>query len=139
MAIADLMSTDLVTVPLGATLDRAVDEMLGNRVGSVLVVDGSDPVGIITETDVLAAGSGTERPFGDIPVSRAMSPNLVTIEPGAGPESAIERMQEYGVKKLVVSADNKLQGIVTTTDLLAEHTDLADRVIELDLLGPTPE
>lgn len=139
MAIADFMSTDLVTVPLGATLDRAVDEMLGQGVGSVLVVDGKTPVGIITETDVLAAGSGTGRPFGDIPVSRAMSPNLVTIDPGASPEAAIERMGEYGIKKLVVSAGEGVDGIVTTTDLLAQRTDLADRVTEIDLQGPAPE
>ncbi len=139
MSIADLMSTDLVTVPLGATLDRAVDEMLGNRTGSVLVVDGDEQVGIITETDVLAAGSGTERPFKDIPVSRAMSPNLVTIESDATAESAIERMKEYGIKKLVVTEDEQLRGIVTTTDLLTHRTDLAEEVTAIDRQQSYPE
>jgi len=139
MGLKDFMSTDLVTVPLGATLDRAVDEMLGARVGSVLVVDGDEPVGIITETDVLAAGSGTERPFGDIPVSRAMSPNLVTMEPDADPEDAIERMQEYGIKKLVVTEDGTLSGIVTTTDLVLYRTDLLEEVTAIDRQQSYPD
>ena len=139
MSVRDLMTTDLVTVELGETLEAAVEQMLANRTGSVLVTNGPGPVGIITETDVLAAGSGTERPFPDIPVSRAMSPNLVTIDPGASPEAAIERMGEYGIKKLVVSPGDGVSGIVTTTDLLAHRTDLADRVTEIDLQGPTPE
>lgn len=139
MSLAELMSTDLISVPLGVTLDEAVNEMLGNRVGSVLVVDGDEPVGIITETDVLAAGSGTERPFADIPVSRAMSPNLVTIDPDATAEAAIERMQEYGIKKLVVTEDGTLIGIVTTTDLVLHRTDLVEEVTAIDRQQSYPE
>lgn len=132
MSLDEFMSTDLVTVPLGVTLDTAVGEMLTHRVGSVLVTDGDEPVGIITETDVLAAGEGTERPFGDIPVSRAMSPNLVTIGPDADPETAIERMQDYGIKKLVVTEGDTLVGIVTTTDLVLYRTDLVEEVTAID-------
>ncbi|WP_070364728.1 CBS domain-containing protein [Halodesulfurarchaeum formicicum] len=132
MSVRDLMTTDLVTVPLGATLEAAVGEMLGNRVGSVLVTDGERPVGIITETDVLAAGSGTERPFGDIPVSRAMSPNLVTIGPEKRPQDALEKMQNYGIKKVVVTEDEELLGIVTTTDLVRHQSDLVEEVTDID-------
>lgn len=139
MSLADLMSTEVVTVPLGVTLDVAVDEMLGNQVGSVLVLDGAEPVGIITETDILAAGSGTGRPFEDIPVSRAMSPNLVTIEPEETAETAIERMQDYGIKKLVVTEDGTLAGIVTTTDLVVNRTDLAEEVTAIDRQQSYPE
>lgn len=139
MDVGDLMVTDLVTVPLGTTLDRAVDEMLGNDVGSVIVIDGEDAVGLITKTDVLAAGSGTERPFGDIPVSRAMSPNLVTISPEEPPESALGRMQEYGIKKLVVEADGDLEGIITTTDLVSYRTDFAAELVEIEFATSDPE
>jgi CBS domain-containing protein len=139
MSLVDMMSTELVTVPLGVTLDAAVDEMLGNHVGSVLVVDDDEPVGIITETDVLAAGSGTERPYGDIPVSRAMSPNIVTIEPDASAEAAIERMQEYGIKKLAVTEEGTLSGIVTTTDLVVHRTDLAEEVTAIDRRQSYPD
>ncbi len=139
MAVADLMSTDLVTVSLGKTLEEAVDEMLGNRVGSVLVTDASAVKGIITETDVLAAGSGTGRPFGDIPVSRAMSPNLVTISPDADPEAAIDRMQEYGIKKLVVTEEGEPVGILTTTDLVVHRSDLVEDVVAIDRQQSYPD
>lgn len=132
MSVRDLMTTDLVTVELGETLEAAVEQMLANRTGSVLVTDGPGPVGIITETDVLAAGFGTERPFADIPVSRAMSPNLVTIGPDADEDEALATMQEYGIKKVVVTEDDELVGIVTTTDLVLHESDLVEEVTEID-------
>lgn len=132
MSVRDLMTADLVTVELGETLEAAVEQMLANRTGSVLVTDGPGPVGIITETDVLAAGFGTERPFADIPVSRAMSPNLVTIGPDADEDEALATMQEYGIKKVVVTEDDELVGIVTTTDLVIHESDLVEEVTEID-------
>ncbi|MFB6109471.1 MAG: CBS domain-containing protein [Halodesulfurarchaeum sp.] len=132
MSVRDLMTTDLVTVELGETLDAAVEQMLANRTGSVLIVDGSEPSGIITETDVLAAGFGTERPFTDVPVSRAMSPNLVTIGPEADEREALSTMKEYGIKKLVVTEDGELVGILTTTDLVLHRSDLVEEVTDID-------
>lgn len=126
------MSTELVTVPLEESLQAAVDRMLEHRVGSVLVTSGDEPAGIITETDVLAAGAGFERPFTDIPVSRAMSDNIVTIGPGASVEEAVERMQEFGIKKLPVVEDDTLIGIVTMTDLVFHQHQLAQEAKELE-------
>lgn len=126
------MSTDLVTISSGGTLQEAVTEMLDERVGCVVVTERDEPVGIITETDVLAVGTTFERPFSEIPVSRAMSANPVTIAPDTSLEESVETMQQYGIKKLPVVEDGSLVGIVTLTDLVYHQHELGDEIEEIE-------
>ncbi|MEF8780228.1 MAG: CBS domain-containing protein [Haloferacaceae archaeon] len=132
MSIREAMSTDLVTITLEENLQAAVTRMLDNRVGSVVVVSGGDPVGIVTETDVLAVGTTFEGSFTEIPISRAMSEDPVTTEPDAPVEQAVETMREYGIKKLPVLEDGELVGVVTMTDLVYHRHDLAREAERLE-------
>lgn len=133
MTIRDVMSTDLVTITLDETLQTAVTRMLDNRVGSVVVMSGGKPVGIITETDVLAVGTTFESSFEDIPVNRTVSQNLVTVSSETSVDEAVETMREYGIKKLPVVDDGDLVGIVTMTDLVYHHHELAREARKLEM------
>ena len=134
MLVKDVMTRDLVTCPVEASLRLGVERMLANRVGSVIVSDGTRPVGIVTETDVLHAGYVARRPFAEIPVRKVMSGSLVTI----GPEKTLRRatrcMHDEGVKKLVVVEDFTPVGIVTTRDVIDSYHDLKAEM--RDLLRP---
>lgn len=132
MKIREVMTDDLVTVPLERSLHTAVENMLEHRVGSVLVTAGQEYVGIITETDVLALGVGFEQPFADIPVSRAMSEPLVTIEAGARIDDAVETMHEYRIKKLPVTESEEVVGVLTMTDLVYHHAELVPEAKKLE-------
>lgn len=132
MVVRDCMTTDLVTVELGETVQEAVEAMLQFRVGSVLVKNGDEVVGIITETDVLAAGAGFERPYVDIPVSRTMSKNIITIEPDAPLSKAMAKMHDYTIKKLPVLEDEELVGIITMTDLIYHEHELVEEAKRLE-------
>lgn len=132
MSIRDIMSTDLVTISPGGTLQEAVTKMLDERVGSVVVNGEDEPVGIITETDVLAVGTTFESPFSEIPVSRAMSGNPVTIGPDTSLEESVETMKAYGIKKLPVVEDGSLVGIITLTDLVYHQHELIDEIKQIE-------
>lgn len=132
MPVRDIMTTDIVTVPLEETLQETVSRMLANRVGSAIVERGDEPVGIVTETDILAVGSTFERPFDEIPVSRAASQNLVTTEPDASIEEAVDRLLDHTIKKLPVVDGDELVGIVTLTDLVYHRHDLAAEAEKLE-------
>jgi CBS domain-containing protein len=132
MDVRDIMSTDLVTVPREQTLQETVSRMLDARVGSAVVESGGEPVGIVTETDVLAVGTTYERPFEEIPVNRAMSGNLVTTTPETSLEDAMETLHDHGIKKLPVLEDGDLVGIVTLTDFVYHQHDLASAARELE-------
>lgn len=126
------MSTELVTISPGGTLQEAVTKMLDERVGSVVVNGEDEPVGIITETDVLAVGTTFESPFSEIPVSRAMSENPVSIGPETSLEESVETMKAYGIKKLPVVEDGSLVGIITLTDLVYQQHELIDEIEQIE-------
>jgi len=85
-------------------------------VGSLVVVHGGEPVGIITESDVVAVAAAR----GDtdaLTVGDVMSEDLVTVDPDASVEAAVESLRAHDVEKLPVLEDGTLVGIVTTTDV----------------------
>jgi len=131
MLVAEAMTTDLVTCDAGASVRDATERMLRNRVGSVIVTNEGTPAGIATETDVLHAGYVTDDPLSAIPLRKAMSSPLVTIQPTKPLRAATERMRSEGVKKLVVVEGMKPVGIVTTGDIVDNYAGIRREVRDL--------
>src|SRR3954470_17870021 len=61
-SVAEVMSTPAVTATAGETLADAAFRMAEHGVGSVVVVDGNRPTGILTERDLLRAAAGSAEP-----------------------------------------------------------------------------
>lgn len=131
MLVEEVMTTDLVTCDAGASVRDATERMLWNRVGSVVVTSEGTPAGIATETDVLHAGYVTDDPLSAIPLRKAMSSPLVTIQPTKPLRTATERMRSEGVKKLVVVEGMKPVGIVTTGDIVDNYARIRREVRDL--------
>lgn len=131
MLVEAVMTTDLVTCDVDATVREATARMLRNRVGSVVVTDGGTPAGILTESDVLHAGYATDDPLSSIPVREAANAPLVTVTPGATLRAATERMRSEGVKKLVVVDGVTPKGIVTTQDVVDNYAGIRREVHDL--------
>lgn len=119
MTVAEIMTSPPVTVDPDTTLYDAIGVMLDHRIGSVVVVD-SGPVGILTRSDVLRAIYHESGSLRDQPVRVGMSTNPITTTPATPIDSALNTMEEHGIKKLPVVADLELVGIVTLTDI-ARH------------------
>ena len=131
MLVEEVMTADLVTCDVDATVRDATESMLRNRIGSVVVTDGGTPAGILTESDVLHAGYATDDPLSSIPIRKAASAPLVTVRPSATLRSATERMRSEGVKKLVVVDGTTPEGIVTTQDVVDNYAGIRREVHDL--------
>jgi CBS domain-containing protein len=129
------MTTGCVTVPLTATLADCVTRMLMAGTGSVLIDDTDGPVGIVTESDVLAAAKNIDEPLDDIPAHTAMSQPLQRIEPSATVRRAADRMRDLNIKKLVVAEGLDPIGIVTMTDLVWHFSDFQREAGEVATAG----
>ncbi len=125
------MSDEVVTVDADASLRAAVGRMLRERVGSVVVTREGTPAAILTETDALRAGYLAERPFAEIPVSKAATGSLATVAPGTTLRKAVRTMRERDVKKLPVVESMELVGILTTTDVVRNQEALIDEAHRL--------
>lgn len=122
MQVRDVMTTGCVSVPTTATLKDCATRMLMAGTGSVLI-DDDGPVGIVTESDVLAAAKDIGEPLDDIPAHTAMSHPIERIEPTATVRKAADRMRELNIKKLLVTKGIDPVGVVTMTDLVWHFSD----------------
>lgn len=115
--IRRLVTAPPVAVPPTATAGEAAQTMRAARVSSVLVRDGEEPLGILTDRDlrnrVLAEGLGPETP-----VREAMSSPVRTLPASASLLEALLFLLEHGVHHAPVEEEGRIVGLVTDTDLV---------------------
>jgi CBS domain-containing protein len=111
------------TVKKETSLKEAVQLMVSKGVGCLVVTDKDAVLGIITERDAMKQISddvdSLKRTVGDL-----MSKKVITIEAGRDLNFAAELMNANKIKKLPVVEGSKLVGIITSTDIVANASDL---------------
>jgi CBS domain-containing protein len=115
MKISDIMTEAAVTDRPDDTLAQAARKMWAQQTGSLLVLEGNDLLGIVTERDILKAVA-TGVPL-DTPISDTMSKDLITVDPGTSLREAARVMTEKWIRHLPVLDGDKLVGIVSQRDL----------------------
>ena len=123
--VSTIMSTNVKTATEEETIQTVCKTMYENQIGSIVVVkrtvDGINPIGIITERDIVRQIGSSELFVVQAPIRQIMSTPLVTIRPNSLMRDAIEIMRLKNISRLPV-IDNKgiMVGIVTYKDLLEE-------------------
>ena len=111
------MSRPVITIKPSDLLTIAAKKMVKMNIGSVVILEGKTPVGIITERDVtrqVIKGSNALK----VPAKKVMSKLNVTASPSTSVQRAFELMLENKVRRLPVLDEGKLLGIVTEKDLM---------------------
>ena len=114
--VREVMVDAVETIGPDATARTAADRLFDAGIGSLVVVDDSGPVGIVTDCDVtqLVAEGGDPDTTA---VTDFMARPIVSVASDATIETAAETMREHTIKRLPVIEDGEVVGIVTTTDL----------------------
>lgn len=117
MQIGGVMRVQLVTARPGQSAAEAIRMMLDAGVGSVVVCEGTEPVGIFTERDVLRlAGAGAA--FGTALLRDVMTPSPLTVSTDVGILDAAQLMGQRNLRHLPVVEGGNLVGIVSIRDVL---------------------
>ena len=124
--VSSYMTDKVVTISPDDTLAHARRVMLNTGVNRLVVVEDDQPVGMLTVTDVIRAimDKFVGHPLDSIYVSQAMTRDLKTIRITQTIKTAAATMIKYKIGGLpVVTADDRLAGIITRTDLLRAYAD----------------
>jgi len=111
------MTTNVETVESTESLKDALRRIVARNIGSIVVVAGNEPVGIITERDISRYVARDKNAL-KRKVNSVMSSPLITIEPTNSVQEALGLMLKQGVRRLPVMKQQKLVGIVSQRDLL---------------------
>ena len=115
MKISDFMTEAALTDRSDDSLASAARKMREQQTGSLLITDGDQLLGILTERDILRAVA-EDIPL-DTPISEVMSKDLVTAEPSTSLREAARIMTEKWIRHLPVLEGGRLVGIVSQRDL----------------------
>ncbi|MCP8312165.1 MAG: CBS domain-containing protein, partial [Candidatus Methylarchaceae archaeon HK02M1] len=120
--VKDIMTASVKTITADEEILNAVKSMNKFKIGSVVVVEGKRPIGIVTDRDVLVkvveAGYNPKSIFWPetIRIKDIMSNPPITIESSGTIEEAVELMKNEKVTKLLVVEKEDLVGIATIKD-----------------------
>jgi len=119
MKVQELMSRQVRTCPIDASLAAAAQVMWDHDVGALPVVGPDGRIaGIITDRDICMAAFLSGAPLASIPVRRHMSRDVFTARPGQSLDSAEELMGAKQVRRLPVIGDaGEVMGMITMVDL----------------------
>lgn len=119
-------------VELGASALDAVDSMCRHHVGALIVTDGTSPVGIVSERDILTRVVLARRDPAATSIAMVMTPELLCVGPDTEPHDAMSVMTRRRVRHLPVVQDGHVMGIISIGDLI--HWATAQRERELRML-----
>jgi signal-transduction protein with cAMP-binding, CBS, and nucleotidyltransferase domain len=129
VTVADAMTEKPITVTPAMTVQECAQLMTRKKVGSVVVQERGNFVGILTERDitrkVVAEGLSARKKVKD-----AMSIEMLTIEPDKDIFDALALMRDADVRHLPVVSDGRLLGLVTMKDVLKIEPDLFDILVQ---------
>ncbi|HEX9311395.1 MAG TPA: CBS domain-containing protein [Actinomycetota bacterium] len=116
MRVSEIMTKAAVIDQPDDTLVEAARKMWHQQTGSLLVLDGEDLVGIITERDILkAVAAGTS--LDQTRISEAMTKDPVTVGPGTSLREAAKVMADRWIRHLPVLDGGRLVGVLSQRDL----------------------
>lgn len=119
--VKDVMTSDPVTVDRKDSVADAARLMKEHDVGAIVVEDKGKVCGIVTDRDItvraVAAGrESTQTKVGDI-----CSGDLGTVSPGESLDRAIEEMRSRSVRRVPVTDDGSVVGVLSIGDLAMER------------------
>lgn len=143
IGISEIVNKDVKVINQEQNIFDTSKVMIDNKVGSVVIIDNDqdrNPVGIITERDVVRIVSTFSLSDLQVPIRKLMSYPLVTLSQNASILDAMKLMYERKIRRVIVLEGNNHVGIVTEHDifkLLMGNKDLITTVISGDF--PIPQ
>jgi CBS domain-containing protein len=129
--VRDVMSKDVKVVRPDTTVKEVVATMNKFSIGSIIVVQGERPVGIITERDILRRLVEPCLAPETLTARQLMTSPVFTINETANIEETAKLMARKNVKRLPVTDNGRLVGMITYTDIVAEVPTLLSILEEL--------
>ena len=131
----DFAETNIVMLDEEVCIADAARAMRKKGVSSVLVnrTPDTEPIGIVTERDILYRVVAEHKGPFETALKSVMSSPLVTIEESALIKDAVILMRKNGIRRLPVTKSGKILGMLTLKSIIGDSHERRVDLIDLDL------
>lgn len=135
-SISNILNRDVKVEEQNQNIFAISKIMYDNNIGSVVIVDNHEkrnPVGIITERDIVKIIGSLQQMNLQLPIKEHMSHPLITLSLNASIADAMKIMHERKIRRVIILKENNLAGIVTEHDIfkaLMNNKDLLSAVVD---------
>jgi len=130
MLVKEIMKRDIVMIDADKSVYDAASLLREKKIGSILVVDENDNIGLVTKRDIIGGTILAHKDPEATLVSEIMKTDIITIHPLENIQTAVQIMEENKIKKLIVVQDKQILGIITVTDISRATKDITKRVMD---------
>jgi CBS domain-containing protein len=128
--VLEVKGKNVLTIPSNITVFDALKTMADNNVGALIVLNGKEVVGLISERDyarkVILHGKSSR----EIPVSEIMTTDIHFVRLDQSIEECMEEMTDKRVRHLPVLDKDQLAGIISIGDVVKAIIDDRETTIK---------
>ena len=115
--VRDIMNKHVITISKDKTCLEAATLLQEKDISFLVVTEGQNPVGIISESDFVRKLVVKNNIASSVIISEIMSHRFRWVEPTTPIEDAVQKMLNNNIRRLLVLENEKLVGVITQTDL----------------------
>jgi CBS domain-containing protein len=119
--VREVMTENPVVLPKDASLVEAARLMRDHGIGDVIVTDGEQAEGIVTDRDIVVRAVAEGSDPGQVRIEDVLSGDLASVTPDDSVERAIALMREKAIRRVPVLESGKAVGMVSIGDLAIER------------------
>lgn len=128
--VRDVMNSPVITAAPDDFLDIVAQKMAEHKVGSIVIADGGELKGIVTDGDIVAKAVAKNLQPHKVKAKDVMSTPLITIDAESDVTEAARLMRKHKVKRLGVVYRGDVVGMVSVSDVIAVTPELVDVLSE---------
>lgn len=130
LKVRDVMIKKIITTKPEDSIQRASMLMRKNRVGCLIVTKDKNPIGIVTESDIIKKVVAESQDASKTKVVEVMAAPLVFGNPDDDLAETSKKMIKSHIKRLPIIENEKLVGILTDTDIVRVSPDMINLLEE---------
>ena len=115
--VRDIMQKNVITIESVKKAHDAAIILKEKEISFLVVVKEGKPIGIVSERDIVRKIVAENKEASKIQLESIMSKKFKWVEPNSSIESAVQKMLNNNIRRLVVLENEKLAGVITQTDL----------------------
>ncbi|MCP8309047.1 MAG: CBS domain-containing protein [archaeon] len=130
VSVREVMNSPVITASPNDTIKDLALKMIQYKVGSIVITESDEPVGIVTDGDITLKAVAKDLKPSKVLARDIMSSPLHTIDGEKDIREAARVMRDQGIKRLGVTYKNKLVGMITMSDIISVTPEVMDVISE---------